>query len=120
MLWNITAGQNFAIRHLSDRPDFDVCLKMHLGRKYDIDDWIASAYRALMERDLYNITVQEHDVMGGDIYISIVQTTIDINKEREIVHKIDRFPFDSRDEPSRHVSAETGCLARRMTLENIF
>ena len=81
-LWIIDIGQQYAIKYLSYRPDFDVCLKMNLARKYDIEEWIAPAFRALVRQDLNDFSMADIATMGFDTYTIVSRTKERIAKER--------------------------------------
>ena len=60
--------RKISIRILSSRADLPLPLKMHLARKYDIDEWIGSTFCSLMDSNLASYSSANIDLMGNDIY----------------------------------------------------
>ena len=79
MLWDIERGRIYAIYGLGKRQDLDPCLKMYLAKKYDIDEWIAPTFRALIERNLDDYVAEDVDMVGSDVFLIIVQMVKHIN-----------------------------------------
>ena len=71
-----------AIRFLSQRADLEPPYKIHLAKKYDIDEWIGPAFFSLMDTNLVNFTLGDIDVMGTDIYQAIIHTTLCLFNEK--------------------------------------
>lgn len=82
MLWNIAYGKIFAIRKLDERRDLNPAQKMHLARKYDIDEWIGPTFQELMKKGIHNMTMEDMELMGSDTFLILSQTTKNIDDMR--------------------------------------
>ncbi|KAJ7175539.1 hypothetical protein C8R46DRAFT_891061 [Mycena filopes] len=83
--FEIEDGIAFAIRYFTLKgAEFHPALQFELGRLYRIDEWIAPAFRRLMELPITSLTIEHMQQIGTVGYFYLVQTKAEVEAHRKM------------------------------------
>lgn len=72
--WGSIAGQTWALTHLRMiQKTIPVCLRLRIGRSYEMEDWISTCVRELIKKPLLRLKPQDVEWLGLGVYVFIAR-----------------------------------------------
>ncbi|KAI1791267.1 hypothetical protein LXA43DRAFT_1141435 [Ganoderma leucocontextum] len=72
--WGSAAGQNWALGHLRKmEKKIPVCLRLRIGRAYEMEDWIELCFRELAKKPLTRLKPQDVEWLGLSVYVFLAR-----------------------------------------------
>lgn len=81
----VDTARDYAIHHLSDHPELQPALRLHLACQYNIVEWVGIAFRKLMEVSILNVTEADQDMIGNIPFRMLVRTHAKVALHRQQV-----------------------------------
>jgi hypothetical protein len=81
-IFEIDDGKKYALSRLENHPDLDLCTKLQLCHKFNLESWLEPAFRELMCRDVQDVTHIEAETLPMRVFFTFAQVKNDIINHR--------------------------------------
>lgn len=81
-LYLMPSVRDFAKHHIANSYRIGPAIKIELARKYSIPEWVAPAFKSLVERGPSSISLEDAEHLGLRVHFILAQAQAQINEER--------------------------------------
>ncbi|KAJ7741861.1 hypothetical protein B0H16DRAFT_1728383 [Mycena metata] len=79
---DVETGTLYATHNLSSHTLLTAPMRLYLAMKFDVDEWVGIAFKALMRRSLLTISENDEQLLGRSAYRLLVKTHTAVQEHR--------------------------------------
>lgn len=80
--FDVPSGTAFTTHHLSGHKSLTASMRLYLAVTYDVDDWVAIAFKELMKKSILDITENDEQLLGRFAYRLLIRTHAQVQQHR--------------------------------------
>ncbi|KAJ6504650.1 hypothetical protein C8R47DRAFT_1066847 [Mycena vitilis] len=80
--FEVDSGTQYAIHHLSNHPSVTAPMRLYLAVTYDVDPWVAIAFKDLMKKSILDLSENDERLLGRAAYRLLVRTHASVELHR--------------------------------------
>ncbi|KAJ7606392.1 hypothetical protein DFH06DRAFT_1383020 [Mycena polygramma] len=80
--FEVDSGTQYAIHHLSSHPTVTAPMRLYLAVTYDVDPWVAIAFKDLMKKSILDLSENDERLLGRAAYRLLFRTHASVELHR--------------------------------------